>query len=267
MPRSIHGVTAEILVGASAAPAGRSGTARRHLVIGFSDRATDHASCRRAARPCGAIFIPVASVIWLWNYQPMTDGRCWNRSSSFGDSRRRFSRSTNGTDPVVATSRYRPGGRRGRCHGHCLGGRLRGTAAPNAGTAPESFAARDPRRRNVRDRIGAVPGANDPIPLGVDCHWIVGTTRMVCSHLNPAVGAGLSSRQLDQNCVSLLISGDGATNRGEFHTALHFAAVFDLPVVFVIENNGWEGYVSGAAGRSRKCITSTVRGPCVPTRR
>lgn len=68
---------------------------------------------------------------------------------------------------------------------------------------------------------------------------ILGTTGMVGSHLNAAVGAGLSSRQLGIDRASLVFFGDGATTRGEFHTAMNFAAVEDLPVVFLIENNLW----------------------------
>jgi pyruvate dehydrogenase E1 component alpha subunit len=75
--------------------------------------------------------------------------------------------------------------------------------------------------------------------MGSTEHGILGTTGMVGSHLNAAVGAGLSSRQLGNDRVSAVFFGDGATTRGEFHTALNYAAVEDLPVVFIIENNGW----------------------------
>lgn len=75
--------------------------------------------------------------------------------------------------------------------------------------------------------------------MGSTENGIVGTTGMVGSHLNVAVGAGLSSRQLGTDRISMAFFGDGATTRGEFHTALNYAAVEDLPVIFVIENNGW----------------------------
>lgn len=75
--------------------------------------------------------------------------------------------------------------------------------------------------------------------MGSTEHGILGTTGLVGSHLNAAVGAGLSSQLLDQGRVTAVFLGDGATTRGEFHTAVNYAAVRDLPVVFVIENNGW----------------------------
>jgi 2-oxoisovalerate dehydrogenase E1 component len=42
-----------------------------------------------------------------------------------------------------------------------------------------------------------------------------------------------------ENKVSLAFTGDGGTSEGDFHEALNVAAVWDLPVIFVIENNGY----------------------------
>ena len=52
-----------------------------------------------------------------------------------------------------------------------------------------------------------------------------------------ATGAALSAQQEAGDRVAVAFSGDGATNQGMFHEAVNFAAVFKLPVVFVIENN------------------------------
>jgi len=60
---------------------------------------------------------------------------------------------------------------------------------------------------------------------------IVGASTLI------STGAGLASRLAADDGVSLAFMGDGATNQGMFHEGLNFAAVFDLPVVFVIENN------------------------------
>lgn len=70
-------------------------------------------------------------------------------------------------------------------------------------------------------------------------NYLLGTTGMIGSHLNVAAGAGLTSVKLDEGRVTGVFFGDGAATRGEFHTALNFAAVEDLPVVFVLENNQW----------------------------
>ena len=54
-----------------------------------------------------------------------------------------------------------------------------------------------------------------------------------------AVGLGLASKELEQGSVSLCIFGDGAVNQGEFHESFNMAALWKLPVVFLLENNGF----------------------------
>ena len=88
-------------------------------------------------------------------------------------------------------------------------------------------------------KSGPSEGRTTQHHMGSTEHGVLGTTGLVGSHLNVAVGAGLNSQVLDQGRVSLVFFGDGATTRGEFHTATNYAAARDLPVVFLIENNGW----------------------------
>ncbi len=63
------------------------------------------------------------------------------------------------------------------------------------------------------------------------------------SHLGPqlaiADGIALAHKLKKENKVSLAFSGDGGTSEGDFHEALNVAAVWGLPVIFVIENNGY----------------------------
>jgi 2-oxoisovalerate dehydrogenase E1 component len=63
------------------------------------------------------------------------------------------------------------------------------------------------------------------------------------SHLGPqlaiADGVALAYKLNEQNKVSLAFTGDGGTSEGDFHEALNVAAVWDLPVIFLIENNGY----------------------------
>ncbi len=63
------------------------------------------------------------------------------------------------------------------------------------------------------------------------------------SHLGPqlaiADGVALAYKLDKKEKVSLAFTGDGGTSEGDFHEALNTAAVWDLPVIFVIENNGY----------------------------
>jgi 2-oxoisovalerate dehydrogenase E1 component len=63
------------------------------------------------------------------------------------------------------------------------------------------------------------------------------------SHLGPqlaiADGVALAYKLKKEKKVSLAYTGEGGTSEGDFHEALNVAAVWDLPVIFIIENNGY----------------------------
>ena len=63
------------------------------------------------------------------------------------------------------------------------------------------------------------------------------------SHLGPQMGVAdgiaLANKLKKNGKVTAVFTGEGATSEGDFHEALNIAAVWDLPVLFVIENNGY----------------------------
>jgi pyruvate dehydrogenase E1 component alpha subunit len=75
---------------------------------------------------------------------------------------------------------------------------------------------------------------------------------IVGGHLPLAAGLALESQYNDKDNVTLAFVGDGATNNGYFHEALNISAVWDLPVVWLIENNfyGMGTRVEDAAGQT-----------------
>jgi 2-oxoisovalerate dehydrogenase E1 component len=77
------------------------------------------------------------------------------------------------------------------------------------------------------------------------------------SHLGPqlaiADGVALAHKLRKENKVSLAFTGDGGTSEGDFHEALNVAAVWDLPVIFVIENNGYG--LSTPVNEQYRCIS------------
>jgi 2-oxoisovalerate dehydrogenase E1 component len=77
------------------------------------------------------------------------------------------------------------------------------------------------------------------------------------SHLGPqlaiADGVALAYKLRKQNKVSLAFTGDGGTSEGDFHEALNVAAVWDLPVIFIIENNGYG--LSTPVNEQYRCIS------------
>jgi pyruvate dehydrogenase E1 component alpha subunit len=62
---------------------------------------------------------------------------------------------------------------------------------------------------------------------------------IVAGHIPLAVGLGWASKYRKQDHVTLCYFGDGAMNQGSFHEALNLAGLFKLPVIFMVENNGY----------------------------
>ncbi|HNF71827.1 MAG TPA: thiamine pyrophosphate-dependent dehydrogenase E1 component subunit alpha, partial [Chitinophagaceae bacterium] len=86
---------------------------------------------------------------------------------------------------------------------------------------------------------GYSKGRERSFHFGSNEHHICG----MISHLGPqlaiADGIALAHKLKKEHKVSLAFSGDGATSEGDFHEALNVAAVWELPVIFVVENNGY----------------------------
>ena len=89
------------------------------------------------------------------------------------------------------------------------------------------------------NKDGYSKGRERSFHFGSRPHHICG----MISHLGPqlaiADGVALAYQLRKEKKVSLAFSGDGGTSEGDFHEALNVAAVWNLPVIFVIENNGY----------------------------
>ncbi|MBL7705442.1 MAG: dehydrogenase E1 component subunit alpha/beta [Taibaiella sp.] len=86
---------------------------------------------------------------------------------------------------------------------------------------------------------GYSKGRERSFHFGSNEHHICG----MISHLGPqlaiADGIALAHKLKKEEKISLAFSGDGGTSEGDFHEALNTAAVWGLPVIFLIENNGY----------------------------
>ena len=86
---------------------------------------------------------------------------------------------------------------------------------------------------------GYSKGRERSFHFGDQEHKIVG----MISHLGPqlgiADGIALAHKLKKENRCTFVFTGDGATSEGDFHESLNVAAVWDLPVLFIIENNGY----------------------------
>jgi len=68
---------------------------------------------------------------------------------------------------------------------------------------------------------------------------VVGSNGIVGGSLPISLGTAFASMYKGENKVTVCFFGDGASNQGTFHESLNLAAIWDLPVVFCCENNGW----------------------------
>ena len=86
---------------------------------------------------------------------------------------------------------------------------------------------------------GYTRGRDRTFHFGLPDVRIVGMISHMAAMLPVACGIGLAARYRDNSLIVLAICGDGASREGDFHEALNLAAVWRLPVVFVVENNGY----------------------------
>lgn len=84
---------------------------------------------------------------------------------------------------------------------------------------------------------GVSGGKGGSMHLASREHNFWGGYAIVGGHLPLAAGIALESKYNDTGAVTLSFIGDGATNNGYFHEAVNLSAVWDLPVVWLIENN------------------------------
>jgi 2-oxoisovalerate dehydrogenase E1 component len=86
---------------------------------------------------------------------------------------------------------------------------------------------------------GFTKGRDRSFHFGTQEHKIIG----MISHLGPqlalADGIALADLIAGKQQATLVFTGEGATSEGDFHEALNVAAVWNLPVIFLIENNGY----------------------------
>ena len=87
--------------------------------------------------------------------------------------------------------------------------------------------------------MGFTKGRDRSFHFGAKDYHIVG----MISHLGPQLalgdGVALANKLKKNNKITMAFTGDGGASEGDFHEALNVASVWDLPIIFTIENNQW----------------------------
>jgi 2-oxoisovalerate dehydrogenase E1 component len=105
---------------------------------------------------------------------------------------------------------------------------------------------------------GYTKGRDRSFHFGAPEHHIVGMISHLGPQLSLAAGVGLAHKLSGEGRVSLAFTGEGATSQGEFHEALNTAAVWNIPTIFVIENNGYG--LSTTTNEQYRCERLSDRG-------
>lgn len=105
---------------------------------------------------------------------------------------------------------------------------------------------------------GYTKGRDRSFHFGAPEHHIVGMISHLGPQLSLAAGVGLAHKLSNDGRVSLAFTGEGATSQGEFHEALNTASVWNVPTIFVIENNGFG--LSTTTNEQYRCERLSDRG-------
>ena len=86
---------------------------------------------------------------------------------------------------------------------------------------------------------GFTKGRDRSFHFGTQEYNIIGMISHLGPQLGVADGIAVANKLKKNNQVTAVFTGEGATSEGDFHEALNIAAVWDLPVLFIVENNGY----------------------------
>jgi TPP-dependent pyruvate/acetoin dehydrogenase alpha subunit len=91
---------------------------------------------------------------------------------------------------------------------------------------------------------GLCRGRGGSMHLVDAAHGVLGATGVVAGNLSLAAGAAWAAQAQGKRTISVAFFGDGATGAGVFHETLNLAALWQLPVLLVCENNGYAEFTS-----------------------
>ncbi len=112
---------------------------------------------------------------------------------------------------------------------------------------------------------GFTKGRDRSFHFGSNEHHIVGMISHLGPQLGVADGIALANKLTSNGKATLVVTGDGGASEGDFHEAINTAAVWQLPVIFLVENNQW-GLSTPSSEQFRmrnftdKCIGYGIQG-------
>ena len=115
-------------------------------------------------------------------------------------------------------------------------------------------------------RDGYCKGKSGSLHISVKELGVVLTTTIVGGELSLAPGVALAQTMLGRPGIVTCFFGDGAACEGSFHESLNLAALWNLPVLYICENNQWQAFVHRREAMSREHVSDWGAGYGIPVR-
>ena len=120
----------------------------------------------------------------------------------------------------------------------------------------------------MAELLGKVTGTNrgkgGTMHIADATKGMLGANGVVGSNIPVATGCALAAKVQGRDSVSVVFFGDGASSQGSLHEAMNLASIWDLPVIFICENNRYAEstpYEYAVAGKS---VASRAAGYAMP---
>ena len=130
-----------------------------------------------------------------------------------------------------------------RAHGHAIA-----TGAPLERAMAELMGRAD----------GLCQGLGGSMHLVDAEHGLMGATGVVGGNIPMALGSALAARLRETDAVAVVFFGDGAVQAGTFNESINLATLWELPVIFVCENNGFAEFTPRSAHTKVERVTDVV---------
>jgi len=115
-------------------------------------------------------------------------------------------------------------------------------------------------------RDGYCKGRSGSLHISAKELGVVLTSTIVGAELSLAPGVALSQTMLGRPGIVVCFFGDGAACEGSFHESLNLAALWNLPILYVCENNQWQAFVHRREAMSREHVADWAAAYGIPTR-
>lgn len=113
-------------------------------------------------------------------------------------------------------------------------------------------------------RDGYCQGKSGSLHIAAKKLGVVLTSTIVGGELSLAPGVALAQQMQGRPGIVACFFGDGAACEGSFHESLNLAALWNLPVLYLCENNQWQAYVHRREAMSRERVADWAKGYGIP---